>query len=114
MRNWLLPLLLILPLHEAAAQTPEESGLALAVKMDERDTGWKDQQADMTMLLRNKQGKETTRKIRTRGFEISGDGDKSMTIFDTPRDVKGTALLSHTHSQKADDQWLFLPALKRV
>ena len=62
MRNWLLPLLLILPLHEAAAQTPEESGLALAVKMDERDTGWKDQQADMTMLLRNKQGKETTRK----------------------------------------------------
>jgi hypothetical protein len=114
MRSWLLPLLLILPLHEALAQSAEEKGLALAVEMDKRDTGWKDQQGAMTMLLRNRQGQETSRKIRTRALEVHGDGDKSMTIFDSPRDVKGTAFLSHTHAQEADDQWLFLPALKRV
>jgi outer membrane lipoprotein-sorting protein len=45
---------------------------------------------------------------------VQGDGDKSMTIFDTPRDVKGTAFLSFTHSTQPDDQWLYLPALKRV
>jgi hypothetical protein len=37
-----------------------------------------------------------------------------MSIFDTPRDIKGTAFLSYTHALKPDEQWLYLPALKRV
>ena len=47
-------------------------------------------------------------------LEVIGDGDKSLTVFDSPKDIKGTAFLSYTHSLTADDQWLFLPALKRV
>ncbi len=47
-------------------------------------------------------------------LEVDGDGDKSLTTFDTPRDVKGTSFLSHTHVIGPDDQWLYLPALKRV
>ena len=35
-------------------------------------------------------------------------------MFDKPRDVKGTAFLSFSHAVGADDQWLYLPALKRV
>jgi outer membrane lipoprotein-sorting protein len=41
-------------------------------------------------------------------------GDKSMVVFDTPRDIEGTALLSHAKILDPDDQWLYLPALKRV
>ena len=41
-------------------------------------------------------------------------GDMSLTLFDTPPDVAGTAFLSHTKIFDPDDQWLFLPALKRV
>jgi hypothetical protein len=37
-----------------------------------------------------------------------------LLIFDHPADIDGTALLSHAHILEADDQWLFLPALKRV
>ncbi len=37
-----------------------------------------------------------------------------MTIFDSPKDVKGTAFLNYTHKKSDDDQWLYLPALKRV
>ena len=117
MRKWLLAPLALLPillLPEAGASTPEAKGLALAEQMDSRYAGWVDQQAQMTMVLKNKQGQTTTRKIRSRSLEVDGDGDKSLTIFDTPRDVKGTAFLSHTHAVKPDDQWLFLPALKRV
>jgi outer membrane lipoprotein-sorting protein len=114
MKNWLLFLALILPLHNASAQTSEEKGLSIAQEMDARDTGWVDQRSELTMLLRNKQGQETTRKMRGATLEVVGAGDKSLTIFDTPRDVKGTAFLSHTHAVKPDDQWLFLPALKRV
>jgi len=122
MLRWLaLTLLLTSPLLNAAdgaadstTLTPEEKGLTIAEEADRRDTGWVDQYSDMKMILRNKQGQESTRNIRSNTLEVTGDGDKSLSIFDTPADVKGTAFLSHTHALKADDQWLFLPALKRV
>ena len=98
----------------ALAETPEEKGLAIAVEMDKRNTGWQDSQADMVMTLRNKQGEESIRSLRVRSLEVEDDGDKSMTIFDEPKDVRGTALLTFSHKVEADDQWLYLPALKRV
>jgi len=82
--------------------------------MDQRDSGWGDQSSDMVMILRNQQGDESTRQIRNQTLEVEGDGDKSLTIFDEPLDVKGTAFLSFTHATQPDDQWLYLPALKRV
>ncbi len=98
----------------ASAETPEEKGLAIAIEADKRDTGWLDQTANMRMILKNKQGQKSEREIRVKTLEVLGDGDKSLTLFDTPRDVKNTAFLSFTHALKADDQWLYLPALKRV
>ncbi len=68
----------------------------------------------MLMILKNKHGQESIRKIRIKTLEVEGDGDKSLTIFDNPRDVKGTAFLNFTHKVGDDDQWLYLPALKRV
>ena len=96
------------------AQTPEEQGLAIAQEADRRDSGFGDYTSDVKMILKNKHGQESTREIRSRTLEVDGDGDKSMTIFDKPRDVKCTALLSFTHKVGPDDQWLYLPALKRV
>jgi len=113
-RKLLLISLLSLSLNTAWALTPEEKGLAIAVKADELDTGWGDQKQELEMILRNKQGQESKRNIRGRNLEVTGDGDKSLSIFDTPADVKGTAFLSFTHAIKPDDQWLYLPALKRV
>ena len=111
----LLPaLLLALLSFSLQAQTPEEQGLAIAQEADKRDSGFSDYTSDVKMILKNKQGQESTREIRSRTLEVEGDGDKSMTIFDKPRDIKGTALLSFTHKEGPDDQWLYLPALKRV
>ena len=110
------PILFILAtsVETVAAETPEEKGLAIAKEADRRDTGWKDQTASLDMTLRNRHGKESTRKTHNKTLEIKGDGDKSLSIFDSPRDVKGTAFLSFTHALKPDEQWLYLPALKRV
>nr|VFK20938.1 MAG: Protein of unknown function (DUF1329) [Candidatus Kentron sp. LPFa] len=124
MRRWFFPTLLLftLPLWGVSAapasleklKDPKEKGLAIAKEMDRLDTGWKDQKAKMTMVLRNRQGKNSTRSIRIRTLEVTGDGDKSLTLFDTPKDVKGTAFLSHTHPMTPDDQWLYMPAMKRI
>ena len=96
------------------AETAEEKGLAIAVEADKRDEGFGDSTANMTMELRNKQGDSSIRYIRIKTLEIIGDGDKSMSIFDEPADVKGTAFLTFSHAVKPDEQWLYLPALKRV
>ncbi len=109
-----LTILLSLLLNTAYAETPEERGLAIANEADARDTGWVDQIAEMGMILKNKQGETSTRVMHITTLEVQGDGDKSLITFNTPRDIKGTAFLSHTHSLTPDDQWLYLPALKRV
>lgn len=96
------------------AMTPQQQGLEISKEAKQRDLGWVDSTADMLMLLRNKQGQQSIREIKIKSLEIDDDGDKSLTIFNKPRDVKGTAFLSFSHSVEADEQWLYLPALKRV
>lgn len=96
------------------AQTPEEKGLELAKKVDLQDRGFGDSMNEITMVLRDQHGNERLRHMRNRTMEVTDDGDKSIIIFDNPGDVKGTAFLSFTHKVGTDDQWLFLPALKRI
>ncbi len=98
----------------AMAETAEEKGLRIAQEADAYDKGFGDFTADMEMILTNRKGDTSTRKIRSRTLEVEGDGDKTMSIFDEPADVRGTAMLTYTHGLKPDDQWLYLPALKRV
>ena len=107
-------LILFMITNIALAETPEEKGFIVAKEADLRNKGFGNFTSDMLMILRNKHGQESKRRIRIRTLEVKGDGDKSMTIFDTPRDVKGTAFLNFTHKVRDDDQWLYLPALKRV
>ncbi|MGF1757099.1 outer membrane lipoprotein-sorting protein [Photobacterium sagamiensis] len=96
------------------AETPEQKGLEIAREADRRDNGWNDSESTLIMILRNRHGDESKRELRGKALEVQGDGDKTLTIFDTPKDVKGTAFLNFTHKVGDDDQWLFLPALKRV
>lgn len=98
----------------AVAETPEEKGLAIAKEAKARNTGWGDSQADMTMILRDKGGNEAERIVKVKSLEVKGDGDKGLSVFEQPRDVEGTAFLTYSHIEGNDDQWLFLPALKRV
>jgi hypothetical protein len=98
----------------AHAETAEAKGLAIAVETDKRDLGWGDAKAKLVMLLKNSQGQSAKRQMRMRLLEGKGDGDKSMIVFDWPKDIDGTALLTWSHKSGDDDQWLFLPALRRV
>lgn len=92
----------------------EEKGLAIAKERKSRDLGWGDSSSSVIMTLRNSQGEESIREMRMQSLEVADDGDKGLTIFDKPKDVKGTAFLTFSHVDKSDDQWLYLPALKRV
>ena len=110
----LLAVLLLVTAAPAVAQTPEEQGHAIAVEADRRDTGWGDATVNLKMTLKNAHGDVSTRALRNRLLEQPQEGDKSLIVFDDPADVKGTALLTYSYKTAADDQWLYLPALKRV
>jgi len=99
-----------------AAQASEDRGFDIAARSDRTDLGFGDSEVELQMVLRNAAGQESTRALRIATLEKPDEtvGDKSLVVFETPRDIKGTALLSHAKILDPDDQWLYLPALKRV
>ncbi len=115
MRHKLFIIVILLTLLPAQlmAQTPQEQGLSIAREADRHDTGWVDQAADMKMILRTKAGEESVRMMSMQVFELDA-GNKSMVRFLTPRDIRGTVLLTFSYKGKDDEQWLYLPKLKRV
>ena len=103
--------------NEARAESPEEKGLAIAIESDKRDLGYGDFEADGEMVLKDKGGRESRRVFRNMTFERAdnGLGDLGVIVFEKPRDIRGTALLTHAQIEPSDDdQWLYLPSVKRV
>ena len=101
------------PVH-AGNDTPEAVGLKIAREARARDEGFGDFTARQVTVLRNRHGQESRRRLRVQVLEVPDDGDKSLFVFDDPRDVRGTAFLVHARREGADDQWIYLPALRRV
>ena len=99
-----------------AAANNDEKGFEIAARSDRSDRGFGDSRVQLEMILRNAAGDETRRNLDIETFEIQDEsvGDLGLTSFNSPRDIEGTALLSHAKILEPDDQWLYLPALKRV
>jgi hypothetical protein len=109
-----ITLLVMAATSPLAEESASEKGLKIAREMERRDEGWINSTSDHTMILYNKQGESAVRKLRTKALEVVEDGDKSLLIFDSPPDVKDTVFLNIAHKAQDDDQWIYLPALKRV
>lgn len=89
-------------------------GYQLAKNAEVANSGFVGEQAELEMILVNARGDKVTRKLTNKIKEVPSDNDKSLFTFLWPADVKGTKLLTWAHKDKDDDQWLYLPALKRV
>lgn len=111
---FILSLTVLLFSTSSYGQSAEQKGLEIAKKADQQDQGFANSSVNLKMILKNRHGQETTRLMTTKTLEGAVDGDKSLITFNSPRDVKGTATLTYTHKTTADDQWLYLPAIKRV
>ncbi len=96
------------------AATSQEEGLALAKELEEANIGFIGDSSVMKMTLIDAHGTKTVREMEGKVLEVKGDGDKSLINFLNPKDVKGTKMLTWSHKTGDDDQWLYLPSLKRV
>jgi len=98
------------------AQSMEEKGFDISARSDRSDRGFEDSQVKLKMILTNSAGNKAIRTLTIKTLEVPDEkiGDKSIIIFDSPADINGTAMLSHAKILDADNQWIFLPALKRT
>ena len=70
---------------------------------------------DMEMILIDKKGKKRVRKIKSYGLEKLGES-KSLIFFIAPSDLRNTGFLTFDYDKSGqdDDQWMYLPALKKT
>ena len=71
-------------------------------------------ESDMNMILINSKGKERHRFLH-KFFKDYGEVEKQTMFFKSPADVKNTSFMNYSYiDDRDDDQWLYLPALKKV
>ncbi len=107
--------LALLPTDDRLASLdPDEAGTRIMRAVEQAQDGFGDLTVDLTMVLRTRNGRETERALTIAQLEVEGDGDLTLVTFERPKAIRGTGLLSHAHLTRDDDQWLYLPALRRV
>lgn len=96
------------------AQAQDLNGLEIAREAERRNRGFGDFIVDFKMIHISGMDHRLTYTGRLQTLEVDGDGDKSLIIWDHPKSVKGTALLSYTHKVGPHDIWTYVPKTKRV
>ncbi|MEQ1866104.1 MAG: outer membrane lipoprotein-sorting protein [Alphaproteobacteria bacterium] len=95
---------------------PKAKGRDITAESIRRDAGFGDTRSEMTMSLMSDGAEVSRRTLRMSVLEEANEqlGDKSVIFFETPKDVQGTVLLTHTKILTPDDQWIYIPAISRV
>ncbi len=105
-------MLLLGGIHSSLHTQPLD-GRTIVQKNDQQQKS-QDEYTEMTMTLISKTGKKRIRKV-VQYQQTDDRGDKKILIrFLSPPDIKGTGLLTLEHHNREDEQWLYLPALRRI
>lgn len=89
-------------------------GLQIASHADAYDRGWKDEVVQGVMTLYGADGDSVRRTFSRMVLEQADAGDKLLIKFVSPAEIRGVTALTHEHPGSSDDNWLYLPANKRV
>ncbi len=100
------------PISNALADDPQAR--SIMEKVDARDDG-DNQTTNMEMILIDKRGNQRVRKIGIFSKD-KGEDELRLMFFQHPADVKDTSFLTYDYDDpdKDDDQWLYLPALRKT
>ena len=90
------------------------TGDEIAKKVEDRDDG-DNSISTMTMTLIDKHQKQRVRSMKSYSKD-KGEDSEGVIFFLKPSDIKNTAFLTYdfADSDKDDDQWLYLPALRKT
>jgi len=113
-RNFLYGFIFGLYFIGTAGAADDVKARAIMEKADARDDG-KTIEQDMRMILIDRNGKKRIRKLKCYSKDFGRD-EYRVIFFKSPADVKNTGFLTYDYhdANKDDEQWLYLPALKKV
>ncbi|MHA7833841.1 MAG: outer membrane lipoprotein-sorting protein, partial [Algiphilus sp.] len=94
--------------------TAGDRGRAIAEEAWARGNGFGSLRAAVEMTIITRSGQQASRRLEIALLEGEGEASKALTRVESPRDVAGTALLTHTDVDGAQQQWLYLPAASRT
>ncbi len=105
---------ILLVLATAVWAQPKLTGLQVMEKVYNRPSP-KEMEADLTMILISASGNQRVREIH-QYIKDFGKVEKKIMFFVKPADVRNTSFMnwSYDDPNKDDDQWIYLPALKKV
>lgn len=101
-------LLIAIPL---SAQQPTGREIMEMFKAQERT---KDTSVEFKMTIINARGSQREREVTQVTKTDENDNRKQLIRFLSPADVAGTGFLSIEYSDRNDDNWLYLPALRKT
>ena len=87
MNKILIALIVLIFSTASTAQDANLKGLEIATAADVADIGFGSSSAELKMILKNKNGQTSERFLLSKTLELIEDGDKSMIVFNSPKDV---------------------------
>jgi len=105
-------LLSLAPLRAAAETAPEILDRARALNNTTRH--WTDRSEHLTLIIVGPNGDERRRQLAVSTKRYPGGEQKALSTFLDPAEVKGTAFLQWSHKNAPDEQWLYVPDLRRT
>lgn len=103
--------LLLVAAHAAAFTGPEI--LERRKELDETTRRWSDRERHIVLRLEHPGG-EQRREMTTYERQLPGGREQAILFFQAPASIRGLGLLSYSQPGRADEQWVYLPALKKI
>ncbi|MBM4204680.1 MAG: outer membrane lipoprotein-sorting protein, partial [Gammaproteobacteria bacterium] len=113
-RMRLLLVLLTGLIWSCGVQADAARGREIAALEHAANHGFRDLSVEPQMELTRSNGKSTSRSLRLSQIETVAGTVKTLVVFDLPKAIADTALLTWSNVAADDDQWLYLPAIKRM
>ncbi len=116
-RRWLTGLVALAALTAAAgpANGQDLTAAEIVARAQEAFLGpGDDMRAHLTMRLINKGGKERLREMTMLRTDLEDGDQKYFIYFHRPGDVRDMTFMVWKYRGRADDRWIFVPAVKMV
>ncbi|MAJ60478.1 MAG: hypothetical protein CBC48_11000 [bacterium TMED88] len=107
--------LILLSLLAWAHPAPAEpTALEIMTRVNDRETGYSET-ATLDMVLEDSRGHQRRRSLKSFSRDVEGSS-QNIIFFLAPANLKDTAFLTYDYDDPNhdDDQWLYLPALRRT
>jgi hypothetical protein len=110
---WMVTLIILLAAAAPRAEETARQILDRAKQLDDTTRKWSDRSQTLTLSIHGKSGAPRERSLEIFDQRSPDGEDKTVTFFLAPPEVKGTAFLQWSHPGKDNEQWLYLPEVKR-